>query len=79
MSEEETRKIGEVLGDSARTEISNAFDGKAVPFKGKTLIMRGEKSPYIRDKALPVFDTFFPNNVVVHLPTGHWSKSSPGF
>ncbi|KAG8801299.1 hypothetical protein FRC16_000781 [Serendipita sp. 398] len=41
-------------------------------FANPTLVIRGAKSNYIKDGAIPVFSYFFPNHELVTLNTGHW-------
>jgi len=45
-----------------------------VKFEKPTRVIRGKKSKFIKDSALPLFDKFFPDNDVVDLDTGHWGE-----
>lgn len=41
-------------------------------FSGPTLIVRGTKSPYVADEALPVAGRFFPRFELADVVAGHW-------
>jgi len=44
----------------------------AARYNGPTLVIRGTKSTYVPDEALPVIGAFFPRFEVVDLEAGHW-------
>jgi pimeloyl-ACP methyl ester carboxylesterase len=44
-------------------------------YKGPTLIVRGTKSPYVSDEALPVIGRFFPRFELADIDSGHWVTS----
>ena len=41
-------------------------------FQGPTLVVRGTKSHYVADEALPLVGRFFPQFELVSLDCGHW-------
>ncbi|KAL0577459.1 hypothetical protein V5O48_004528 [Marasmius crinis-equi] len=43
-----------------------------VQWSGRTLFIKGSKSPYINRKNIPIAQEFFPNMKSVNLDTGHW-------
>jgi pimeloyl-ACP methyl ester carboxylesterase len=47
-------------------------DPEKARFEGPTLIVRGSKSPYVADEALPVLGRFFPRFELVDVNAGHW-------
>jgi len=47
-------------------------DPDSYRFSKPTLIVRGTKSPYVADEALPVIGRFFPTFRLVDIPAGHW-------
>ena len=54
------------------TEIGEALPSLTV-FEGKTLFLKGEKSPYIKEADKPLIDAHFPNNTIITIANaGHW-------
>ncbi|CAK7270005.1 hypothetical protein SEPCBS57363_003886 [Sporothrix epigloea] len=47
-------------------------DPDVVRFEKPTLIVRGTKSHYVPDEALPIIGQFFPKFEVVDIEAGHW-------
>jgi len=48
-------------------------------YEGPTLFVRGTKSPYVADEALPIIGRFFPRFDLVDIDAGHWLISeNPG-
>jgi len=47
-------------------------DPEQAQYKGPTLIVRGTKSPYVADEALPVIGRFFPRFELADIEAGHW-------
>ncbi|MCJ1248296.1 hypothetical protein MMC30_005513 [Trapelia coarctata] len=47
-------------------------DPDTAHYDGPTLVIRGMKSTYVPDEALPVIGAFFPRFEVVDLEAGHW-------
>lgn len=47
-------------------------DPEDARFEGRTLFVRGTKSHYVSDEALPVIGRFFPKFTVVDVECGHW-------
>lgn len=43
-----------------------------VCYNGPTLFIRGNRSPYISDDALPVIGRFFPRFLLREVESGHW-------
>lgn len=41
-------------------------------FEGPTLFVRGTKSQYVADEALPIIGRFFPRFRLVDIESGHW-------
>ncbi len=41
-------------------------------FEGPTLFVRGTKSHYVADEALPLIGQFFPRFEVADIEAGHW-------
>ncbi|KAJ2934698.1 hypothetical protein H1R20_g2398, partial [Candolleomyces eurysporus] len=62
--------------DIFKRNVPNIVDFPFVPgersWEGKTLFVKGSKSPYIREKNLPSIREFFPNVQLEELDTGHW-------
>ncbi|KAG8831272.1 hypothetical protein FRC17_003390 [Serendipita sp. 399] len=54
------------MGDFPFTSDDNVL------FRKPTLVIRGAKSKYIKDSAIPMFSRFFPNHELATLNTGHW-------
>jgi len=50
-------------------------DPEEARFEGPTLVIRGTKSKYVADEALPVIGRFFPKFEVVDVESGHWVMS----
>lgn len=50
-------------------------DPEATRFEGPALFVRGTKSEYVADEALPVIGRFFPRFRVVDVEAGHWVVS----
>jgi len=44
-------------------------------YEKPTLIIRGTKSPYVADEALPIIGRFFPRFELVDIEAGHWVTS----
>ena len=47
-------------------------DPEQARFEGPMLIVRGTRSPYVADEALPVVGRFFPRFEVADVEAGHW-------
>lgn len=47
-------------------------DPSEVRFEGDALFVRGTKSKYVSDEALPVIGSFFPRFRLVDIDCGHW-------
>jgi pimeloyl-ACP methyl ester carboxylesterase len=47
-------------------------DPASYRFTKPTLIVRGTKSPYVADEALPIIGQFFPSFRLVDIVAGHW-------
>ena len=47
-------------------------DPDAVRYDGQTLIVRGNKSHYVADDALPLIGRFFPRFKLFDIDSGHW-------
>ena len=41
-------------------------------YEGPTLVVRGTKSPYVADEALPIIGRFFPRFELANIESGHW-------
>jgi pimeloyl-ACP methyl ester carboxylesterase len=50
-------------------------DPQAHQYKGPTLVVRGTKSHYVADEALPVIGAFFPRFELLDVDCGHWVMS----
>ncbi|THC90757.1 hypothetical protein EYZ11_009781 [Aspergillus tanneri] len=44
----------------------------SVRYDGPTLFVRGTKSPYVSDDAIPSIKKFFPNSQIADVEAGHW-------
>jgi pimeloyl-ACP methyl ester carboxylesterase len=47
-------------------------DPEKVRFEGRTLFVRGTKSKYVSDEALPIIGKFFPRFELADIEAGHW-------
>ncbi len=61
----------------ALQRLSDAYDGLHAPlpdrqYEGPTLVIRGERSPYVEDADEALYGRWFPNLRIVRLPAGHW-------
>ncbi|PGH00617.1 hypothetical protein GX51_05716 [Blastomyces parvus] len=61
--------LGESLGELAGFPFSTS---ETVKFEGPSLFIRGTRSRYVQDKALPMIAHFFPNYQLVDVDAGHW-------
>ncbi|KAL4960332.1 putative alpha/beta hydrolase [Aspergillus stella-maris] len=70
------------LGDALKGMGQFPFDqpGEKV-FGGPTLVVRGTKSPYVKDETRDAIKGFFPDSRVVDVDSGHWviSENPEGF
>ncbi|KAL4943863.1 hypothetical protein BDV06DRAFT_126298 [Aspergillus oleicola] len=50
-------------------------------FEGPTMVVRGTRSPYVRDETNEAIKAFFPDSRVVDVESGHWviSENPEGF
>ncbi|KLJ06433.1 hypothetical protein EMPG_09270 [Blastomyces silverae] len=63
--------LGESLGELAGFPFSPS---DTVKFEGPSLFIRGTRSRYVQDKALPTIAHFFPNYRLVDVDAGHWPR-----
>ncbi|PGH16562.1 hypothetical protein AJ79_01668 [Helicocarpus griseus UAMH5409] len=71
--------LGASLDEMAAFPFTPASTPEDVKFDGPALFIRGTRSGYVRDKALPTIERFFPNYRVVDVEAGHWLISeNPG-
>ena len=47
-------------------------DSRGLQYVGPTLVVRGTRSHYVSNEALPSFGHFFPNYAVEDITGGHW-------
>jgi pimeloyl-ACP methyl ester carboxylesterase len=47
-------------------------DPEQARYEKPTLIIRGTRSPYVADEALPIIGLFFPRFELVDIEAGHW-------
>ncbi|GAB7343668.1 hypothetical protein MBLNU457_1657t2 [Dothideomycetes sp. NU457] len=63
------KTLGNALDHMADFPFKDPEDAR---FEGRTLFVRGTKSHYVSDEALPVIGRFFPKFTVVDVECGHW-------
>ncbi|PYH46442.1 alpha/beta-hydrolase [Aspergillus saccharolyticus JOP 1030-1] len=63
--------LGESLADMADFPYREA-DASAKTYDGPTLFVRGTKSRYVTDEAIPVIKAFFPRAQIADVEAGHW-------
>ena len=62
-----------VLGESLENMADFPFkESDDIHYDGPTLFIRGTKSRYVSDKAVPAIKKFFPNAQIADVEAGHW-------
>ncbi|KAF7586567.1 hypothetical protein BBP40_008666 [Aspergillus hancockii] len=70
--------LGEALGEMANFPYA---ESGSVTYDGPTLFVRGTRSRYVSEDAIPAIKKFFPNAQIADVEAGHWliSENPEGF